>query len=201
MFSDELINKIEESTNKMLESFNKGGKLLICGNGGSAADSQHFATELVSKFNLERKALPAIALTTNTSTLTAIGNDHGSLTIFSRQIEALGAENDILFIISTSGNSKNILEAIKIAKEKNIYTIGLTGKTGGKIQNICNLTLNCPSEYTPRIQECHILIIHIICDIIEKHFYEKQSNIFRQRRSHKSRQRTRPQNKRLQILQ
>lgn len=146
---------------------------MICGNGGSAADSQHFAAELVSKFRRERKALPAIALTVNTSVITAISNDYDYKKIFSRQIEALGENGDVAFFISTSGNSKNIIEAIGIAKKLGLFTIGMTGEDGGEMQNLCDLVLNVPSNKTPRIQEGHILIIHILCELIEKEFYEE----------------------------
>lgn len=171
--SEKTLNDLILSAEKCISCIKNKGKILICGNGGSAADSQHFATELVSKFQLERKGLPAISLTTNTSTITAIGNDYGFEKIFSRQIEAIGQKNDVLFAISTSGNSKNIMEAIKTAKKLNIFTIGLTSESGGKMKNKCDITLHVPSENTPRIQECHIMIIHIICELIEKAFHKK----------------------------
>ena len=169
-FSQKMLNDILLSANKCVSCIKNKGKILICGNGGSAADSQHFAAELISKFKLERKALPAIALTTNTSIITAISNDYEFKNIFSRQIKALGQKNDILFAISTSGNSENILEAVKQAKKQHIFTIGLTGEPGGKMKTLCDISLQVPSKNTPRIQESHILIIHIICELIEKHF-------------------------------
>lgn len=172
-FSEKPLENIILAANKCISCIKNRGKILICGNGGSAADSQHFAAELVSKFKLERRGLPAISLTTNTSTITAIGNDYSFEKIFSRQIESIGQKNDILFVISTSGNSKNILESIKAAKKMKIFVIGLTGKSGGKMKNTCDITLQVPSENTPRIQECHIMIIHIICELIEKAFYKK----------------------------
>lgn len=171
-FSEELIGKIEECVVKCIECIEKGGRILICGNGGSAADSQHFAAELVSKFRLERKGLPAIALTTNTSTLTAIGNDYGFERVFSRQVEAIGQEGDVLIGISTSGNSKNILAAFREAEKNKLFTIGLTGQHGGEMNAVGNLMLKVPSTDTPRIQESHITIIHIVCELIEEHFHE-----------------------------
>lgn len=146
---------------------NNGGKILIAGNGGSAADSQHIAGELVSRFYFNRPALPAIALTTDTSILTAIGNDYGFEYVFSRQIDGLGNEGDVFIGISTSGNSPNILKALETCKFKNITTIGLTGETGGKMIELCDYCINVPSAETPRIQESHILIAHIICSLIE----------------------------------
>lgn len=162
---------IKKSAKVIIDSFQKGGKLLIAGNGGSAADGQHFAAELVGKFKKERKALPAIALTVNTSTLTAIGNDYSFDKIFSRQIDALAKKGDVFFAISTSGNSANIIEAINKAKEIGCYVIGLTGRTGGKIKDVCDILITVNSEDTPRIQEKHIFIIHSISEIIEN-FYE-----------------------------
>ena len=169
-FSDELIDSIEKTAQEIIKHLKNGGKLLICGNGGSAADSQHFAAELVSKFKMERKALPAIALTINTSTITAISNDYDFNRIFSRQIEAFGNKKDVLFAISTSGNSENIIEAISQAKKQNIFTIGLTGSTEGKMKKHCDLIIQIPSTETPRIQEAHIMVIHILCDLIEQAF-------------------------------
>src|SRR3989344_3809557 len=151
-----------------IAALGNGNKLLVAGNGGSAADAQHFAAELVGRFKKERRALPAIALTTDTSTLTAIGNDHGFYKIFSRQIEALGAEGDLLICISTSGNSENVIAAAKEAKKKGMKTLCLLGKDGGSLKDIADLSLVINSDNTPRIQESHILIIHILCDIIEQ---------------------------------
>lgn len=161
---------IEKSANIIVESFKKGGKLLIAGNGGSAADSQHFATELVGRFKKERRALPAIALTANTSILTAIANDYSFDKVFSRQIEALAKNGDVFFAISTSGNSANIVEGIRAAKKIGCLVIGLTGKAGGKMKDICDILINVDFDDTPRIQENHILIIHSICEIIENSY-------------------------------
>ena len=160
--------KIEQIAEEIIKTYGNNGKILICGNGGSAADAQHFAAELVGRFKKERRALPAIALTTDTSTLTAIGNDHGFYKIFSRQIEALGAEGDLLIGISTSGNSENVIAAAKEAKKKGMKTLCLLGKDGGSLKDIADLSLVINSDNTPRIQESHILIIHILCDIIEQ---------------------------------
>lgn len=149
------------------ECLNKGGKILICGNGGSAADAQHFAAELSGRYKKERTALAGIALTTDTSALTAIGNDYGFEYVFSRQIEALGNEKDVLIGISTSGQSPNVLEAFKKAKERKMICIGLSGKGGGAMSELCDINLVVPSNDTARIQEMHILSIHSICQLID----------------------------------
>jgi D-sedoheptulose 7-phosphate isomerase len=148
-------------------SLKAGGKLLICGNGGSAADSQHVATELVVRFQKERKALAALALTTDTSLLTAEGNDHSFQTIFSRQVEALGKKGDVLLAISTSGNSDNVLKAVLAAKKRGLVAIGLSGGGGGKLKKACHLCLLAPGDATCRIQECHLAMEHAICDLVE----------------------------------
>ncbi|KJR99425.1 MAG: phosphoheptose isomerase [Peptococcaceae bacterium BRH_c4a] len=166
--------KIVRIAGVLVDCYKAGGKLLICGNGGSAADSQHIATELVSRFFLERKALDAEALTVNTSTLTAVGNDYSFDVVFSRQIEAKGREGDVLIAISTSGNSKNIVEAIRVAKSRGMTTIGLTGNN--KESTIYKMTDYCvavPSESTPRIQEAHILIGHLICEYVERSLFKE----------------------------
>ncbi len=160
--------KLIEIINIQLESLKNGGKILIAGNGGSASDAQHFAGELVGRFLLERKALPAIALNTDTSVMTSIGNDYSYDTIFSRQVEALGKKGDIFFGISTSGNSKNIVEATLKAKEQGLITIGLLGRDGGKLKDICDFSLIVPFDSTARIQEVHIMTIHLICELVEK---------------------------------
>lgn len=145
----------------------KGRKILICGNGGSAADSQHMAAEFVGRFVKERQSLPALALTVDTSLLTAVGNDYGFDCVFSRQVEGLGQEGDVLIAISTSGNSANVVKAVKTAKEKGIYVIALTGENGGTLVKESDLCLAVPSQVTARIQEMHIMIIHMICEIAE----------------------------------
>lgn len=154
--------------NICIDSLHSGGKIIFCGNGGSAADSQHLAAELVSRFNFDRPALAAIALTTDTSALTAIGNDYGYERVFSRQLEAIGRDGDVLFGFSTSGRSKNILLAFEQAKKMNIKTVGMLGIDGRDIGKIADKQINIPSSYTPKIQEGHICIGHIICGVIEE---------------------------------
>jgi D-sedoheptulose 7-phosphate isomerase len=144
-----------------------GNKLLICGNGGSAADSQHFAAEVVGRFEKERKGFSAIALTTDTSALTAIGNDYGFDKVFSRQVEALGQKGDILIGISTSGNSNNVIEAVKVAKGLGIFTVGLLGKDGGQLKDLVDKAFIARSNNTARIQEVHITFIHAICRVLD----------------------------------
>ena len=145
---------------------------MVAGNGGSAADAQHIAAEFVSRFNFDRPGLPALALTTDTSILTAVGNDYGYDKLFRRQIEANGVGGDIFLGISTSGNSPNILQALEAARLKGIMTFGLTGKTGGKMRELCDYCLCVPSEDTPRIQEAHILIGHTLCAMVEQALFE-----------------------------
>lgn len=168
-----LMNLIKEVSQKTIEIYKNGNKTLIAGNGGSAADAQHIAGEFVSKFYFDRPGLASIALTTDTSILTAIGNDYGYEKLFSRQIEANGVEGDIFIGISTSGNSKNIIEALLECKKKNIVTVGLTGKNGGKMAELCDYCIKVPSDETPRIQEAHILIGHIICAVVEEDLFGK----------------------------
>lgn len=150
---------------------NAGGKLLVMGNGGSAADAQHLAAELVGRFLMERRALPAIALTTDTSILTAVGNDYGFDQVFSRQVEALAAPGDMVLGISTSGHSRNVINGLAVAREKACSTVGLLGRDGGAIAGMVDLSLTVASPETPRIQEAHQLIIHIICDLVEKQLF------------------------------
>lgn len=153
---------------RLIETFRIGNKLLVMGNGGSAADAQHFAAEIVSRFRMERPGLPAIALSTDTSIITAIGNDYGFERIFSRQIEALAVPGDAVIGISTSGNSPNVQRALEVARQAGCTTIGLLGKDGGSIKTVCDITLIIPSNDTPRVQEGHITVIHILCDLIEQ---------------------------------
>ena len=162
-----LIPKINNLTNSIISAFKEEKKILICGNGGSAADAQHFSSELIGKYEKERSSFPAIALTTDSSAITAISNDFGFDNVFSRQIEGLGDPGDILIVISTSGNSKNLIKAIETAKKKNIKCIALLGKKGGLISEMVDLEIIIPSNRTSRIQEMHGLIIHIICGLIE----------------------------------
>ncbi len=164
------IELTQQAINLLNNCFKNGNKILIAGNGGSAADSQHFAAEIVCRFKKERKAYPAIALTANSSTLTAWGNDYDFKSIFSRQIEAFGKAGDVFIGISTSGNSENIINAIDKAKQMGLKTICLLGKDGGKLKNSADINLIVPSNDTPRIQEVHIMLIHIICEEVEKSF-------------------------------
>lgn len=165
---NELSPQIAEVAIFLIETFRRGGKLLVMGNGGSAADSQHFAAEIVSRFRMERPGLPAIAMTTDSSILTAIGNDYGFDLIFRRQVEALAMPGDMVIGISTSGNSANVKCALELARDKGCLTAALLGGDGGGIKNVCDLALVVPSDETPRIQEGHIAIIHIVCDLVEK---------------------------------
>ena len=164
----ELTIPITKLAERLIETFRIGNKLLIMGNGGSAADAQHFAGEIVSRFRMERPGLPAIALSTDTSIITAIGNDYGFERIFSRQIEALAAPGDAVIGISTSGNSPNVLKGLEVARQAGCTTIGLLGKDGGSIKALCDIPLIIPCDDTPRVQEGHITVIHILCDLIEQ---------------------------------
>lgn len=154
-----------------VEALRRGNKLLFAGNGGSAADAQHWAGELVSRFNFDRPGLAAIALTTDTSILTAIGNDYGYDHVFARQIEALGRHGDLLFAISTSGNSKNIVRAIGTAREVGIGVVGFTGQVGGAMAELCDVCFRMPSTETPKIQEGHEFLGHLICGLIEHEMF------------------------------
>jgi D-sedoheptulose 7-phosphate isomerase len=159
---------IESIAERLIGVLKNGGKVMFCGNGGSAADSQHLAAELEGRFLIDRRPLAAVALTTNTSTLTAIGNDFGFDAVFERQVRGLGAAKDALVGLSTSGNSPNVLRALQAARETGILTIGFTGQSGGQMAPLCDLCLCVPSLSTPRIQEMHILAGHIVCDIAER---------------------------------
>lgn len=168
-----LTEKLNQTIDLIHNAFKNGNKILICGNGGSAADSQHFAAEFVGRFEKERISLPAIALTTDTSALTAIGNDYGYDNIFSKQIEALGNKNDILFAISTSGNSKSIVNAALKAKEKGLIVVTMTGRDGGELDKLLtnkDIALNVNYHRTARIQEVHALMVHIICAGVDNFF-------------------------------
>jgi len=156
-----------ELAKKISACFKSGGKLLVCGNGGSAADAQHMAAELVGRYMKERRALPAIALTTNTSTLTAIGNDYGFERVFSRQVEALAEKGDMVLAISTSGNSPNVVAALEAARAKGAFAAALVGAKQCRLDKAANLSIKVPSESTPRIQEMHMLLIHSICEMVE----------------------------------
>jgi D-sedoheptulose 7-phosphate isomerase len=169
----ELMHLIEELTIATIDVYKNGGKTLLAGNGGSAADAQHIAGEFVSKFYFDRPGLSSFALTTDTSVITAIGNDYGYEEIFSRQIQANGNKGDMFIGISTSGNSKNILQAIKECRKKGIISVGLTGQNGGQMAELCDYCIKVPSNETPRVQEVHILIGHIICAVVEEAVYGK----------------------------
>lgn len=168
---EKLVPKIEEAAKIIIDAFESGHKLLIFGNGGSAADAQHIAAELVNRFKMDRNPLPALALTTDTSIITSAGNDYGFETIFAKQVKALAKRGDILLGISTSGKSKNVLEAIKTGKEIGACSIGLLGCGGGTIGEEVDINITVPSNDTPRIQESHITIAHIICGLIEEEMF------------------------------
>lgn len=158
---------------RVVETFRHGGKLLLCGNGGSAADAQHIAAEFVSRFRRERRGLPAIALTTDTSILTAIGNDYGYERVFARQVEALGRPGDVVIGISTSGISASVIAAMRAARDSGMTTIGFTGASGGTLVDHVDLCLCVPSHNTARIQEVHITVAHVVCEIVERALFEE----------------------------
>jgi D-sedoheptulose 7-phosphate isomerase len=168
-----LTSNIEQAARWMTESLKNGNKILIFGNGGSAADAQHLAAELIGRYLKERRPLPAIALSTDTSILTSLSNDYGFDTVFARQVEGLAKAGDIAIGISTSGNSKNVLEGVEKAKELGCKTIGLLGCDGGRIADVADLALTVPCKSTPRIQESHITIGHILCGLIEEEIFSK----------------------------
>ncbi|MCR6580942.1 D-sedoheptulose 7-phosphate isomerase [Campylobacter insulaenigrae] len=170
---ENLLNLIKQTSLKILNAYKKGNKTLLAGNGGSAADAQHIAGEFVSRFYFDRPGLASIALSTDTSIMTAIGNDYGYENLFSRQVQAQGVSGDVFIGISTSGNSKNIIKALELCKEKNIISVGLTGASGGAMNELCDYCIKVPSSCTPRIQEAHILIGHIICAIVEEELFGK----------------------------
>ena len=163
----EMLPQISAVAERMRDCLSQGGKILLLGNGGSAADSQHIAAEIVGRYKRERKGLPAIALTTDTSILTSVGNDYGYEFIFSRQVEALCGPLDVVIGLSTSGNSPNVVRAIETAKQIGATTVGMTGGSGGKLTALCDFNLVMPSNDTPRIQEAHIFIGHVLCELAE----------------------------------
>jgi len=169
--SPAVMTSIKDAATATVDAYKKGRKTLIAGNGGSAADAQHIAGEFVSRFYFDRPGIPSIALSTDTSIITAIGNDYGFDRLFERQVHAQGTEGDIFIGLTTSGNSENIVRALHACKEKGIKSIILTGKSGGKTSDLCDICINIPSEETPRIQESHILIAHIICCIVEEELF------------------------------
>jgi len=169
--NDSLVNLLVDVAQVCVNVYKNQKKILIAGNGGSAADAQHFAAELVGRYGFDRPSLPSIALTTDSSNLTAIGNDYGYEYVFSRQVEGLGVEGDLFIGISTSGNSQNVINAFESAKAKGITTVALVGRDGGKMAAMADYAIIVPSNATPRIQESHLLIEHMICDIIEKEMF------------------------------
>lgn len=174
-----LVRTVAKVSEVLVEALEEGNKVLLFGNGGSAADAQHIAAEFVGRFAFDRRALPALALSVNTSCVTAIGNDYGFDLVFSRQIEALGRTGDVAIGISTSGNSPNVVGAITVARKMGLRTIALTGCTGGKLKNAAAYCISVPSSETPRIQECHILIGHIISELVEQAIFHEQGCVSR----------------------
>lgn len=171
----DFVSRIREAARLVIETFRQGGRVFFCGNGGSAADAQHLAAELSGRFYYDRPPLAAEALHVNSSYLTAVANDYGYKYVFSREVNAFARRGDVLMGISTSGNSENILLAFDAAKDKGVKTIALTGESGGKMAECCDLLLNVPSQDTPRIQEAHIMIGHILCQIVEEELFPKQN--------------------------
>lgn len=171
-----LINSLHEVAGECIAAFSQGNRVLLAGNGGSAADAQHIAAEFVGRYAFDRPGLPAIALTTDTSMLTAIGNDYGFDQIFCRQLEANGRKADVFIGISTSGNSPNVVAALRRARELDIITVGLTGQDGGVMQSLCDYCIQVPSMSTPRIQESHIMLGHIICGLVEEALFGGKDN-------------------------
>lgn len=167
---DNLVNEIQGASEAVLKSLTNGGKVIFMGNGGSASDAQHLSAEFVGRFVKERKPLAAISLATDTSALTAIGNDYGYEQIFSRQLEAIAKEGDVVIGISTSGNSENVFKALETGRRLKCFTIGLLGKDGGKCKSICDIDITINSDVTARIQEAHIFIGHILCELIDNEF-------------------------------
>ena len=174
--STETVSTIAKVSELLVNSLEQGNKALLLGNGGSAADAQHIAAEFVGRFAFDRPPLAAIALSVNTSSITAIGNDYDFDLIFSRQIEALGRPGDVVIGISTSGNSNNVLRAVSVARNLGLHTVGLTGGTGGKLKHSVDFCICVPSDETPRIQECHILIGHIISELVEESLFHEQAS-------------------------
>jgi D-sedoheptulose 7-phosphate isomerase len=171
MENERMIQTLEDCSNVITTAFKNGNKVLFCGNGGSAADAQHLAAEFSGRFYTDRDALPAEALHCNTSYMTAVANDYSYDVVYSRMIKGIGNPGDVLIGLSTSGNSKNIVEAFKTAKLKNMVTVGLTGDSGGIMKEMSDFLLNVPSSDTPRIQESHIMLGHIICQLVEEKYF------------------------------
>lgn len=169
--NDTILTEITKVVDLIVEAFNNGNKLLFCGNGGSAADAQHLAAEFSGRYYLNRPPLHAEALHTDTSFMTAVSNDFSFDEVYARLIQGIGKQGDILIGMSTSGNSKNVIKALEEAKKKNIITIGLTGKANGNMKPYCDFLINIPSDDTPRIQECHLMLGHAICELVEKELF------------------------------
>jgi D-sedoheptulose 7-phosphate isomerase len=175
LLSDKHIEEgVISASSEIMKAFRNHSKLLLAGNGGSAADSQHIAGEFVNRFYFDREGLPAIALTTDTSVLTAIGNDYSFDILFSRQVSSLGNKGDVFWALSTSGNSENIIKALTECRKRGIISIGFTGENGGKMAGLCDILIKVPSTETPRIQEMHILLAHIICALVEKEMFQNR---------------------------
>jgi D-sedoheptulose 7-phosphate isomerase len=173
--NEAMIARLDEISNVIAAAFKNGNKILFCGNGGSAADAQHLAAEFSGRFYTDREALHAEALHVNTSYLTAVANDYSYDVVYARLVKGIGHKGDVLIGLSTSGNSKNIIEAFKVAREKAMITVGFTGKTGGTMKEFSNYLLNVPSTDTPRIQESHIMLGHIICQLVEERYFASNS--------------------------
>lgn len=174
ILSDEkILDKLQDVTKRIVDSYKRGGKLVLFGNGGSAADAQHISAELVNKFKIDRPMLNSIALNVNTSIITAIANDISYEDIFSRQIEHLVNQMDVVIGLTTSGNSKNVIKGLLTAKSKGALTIAFTGKSGGRVKDVADIVLNMPTDSTQRIQEMHITVGHIICEIVENELFGK----------------------------
>ena len=167
------LDLVNEAGMRLAQIIKQGNKVLLAGNGGSAADAQHFAGEIVGRFLMERNAIPALSLCVDPSVMTCIGNDYGYEEVFARQVQVLGKEGDAFIGISTSGNSENIIRAITEARKKNMFVVGFLGKDGGKIKDLCDVALVVPSNSTPRIQEIHTFTVHLLCEMIEKEAFKK----------------------------
>jgi D-sedoheptulose 7-phosphate isomerase len=175
--SRETLSAVATVSKILINALKRGNKVLLFGNGGSAADAQHIAAELLGRFAFDRPALPALALSVNSSCVTAIGNDYGFDQVFSRQMEALARQGDVAIGISTSGNSPNVVRGISLAKKMGLHTVGLAGRAGGNLRNTADHCICVPSSDTPRIQECHILIGHILSEVVEKELFHDQSGV------------------------
>lgn len=165
------LDVVGQAAEEMVTCLKNGNKIILAGNGGSAADAQHFAGEIVGRFMMERKALAAVSLCVDPSVMTCIGNDYGYDAVFERQLQGIGREGDVLIAISTSGNSKNLINAVSLAKEMNMKSVGFLGKNGGKLKDMCDYALVVPSDSTPRIQEIHTFTVHVLCEFIEQKIF------------------------------